>query len=41
MEPRKNDDLVSWMDALESLEDRRLEDEPCIGCSLVPLFGSG
>jgi hypothetical protein len=39
MEPGKNDDLVSGMDALEGLKDPWLKDEPCIGCPLVPLFG--
>jgi hypothetical protein len=38
VEPGEDDDLVAVANALEGVQDRRLEDEPRVWRSLVALF---
>jgi hypothetical protein len=38
MQPGQEDELVPRADALEGVEDVRLEVEPGIGCALITLF---
>src|SRR5919106_6779403 len=41
IEPGEDDDLIPYLDAVEGLEHRRLEDEPRARRALVALLGGG